>query len=117
MTRRITGSEIHSHATEAAFGLVTFTVVVIGWLVAELMSGQQIWTPRALVRCSAERHTSGYITNIYVDEFYNRVVIQPYLLATRALAWFDSNIIDGVVNLAARIVVFMSWLWGCSTIT
>jgi len=37
----------------------------------------------------------------YVDEFYDRVIIQPYLFATRALAWFDTNIIDGFVNLAA----------------
>ena len=34
------------------------------------------------------------------------------MFATRALAWFDSNIIDGVVNLAARIIVFLSWLSG-----
>ena len=48
----------------------------------------------------------------YVDEFYDRVIIQPYLFATRALAWFDSNIIDGVVNLAAAVIVFLSWLSG-----
>jgi NADH-quinone oxidoreductase subunit L len=48
----------------------------------------------------------------YVDEFYDRAVVQPYLFATRALAWFDTNIIDGVVNLAARIIVFGSWLSG-----
>lgn len=40
------------------------------------------------------------------------MVIQPYLFATRAFAWFDSNIIDGVVNLAARLIVFLSWLSG-----
>jgi len=40
------------------------------------------------------------------------VIIQPYMFATRALAWFDSNIIDGVVNLAASIIVFLSWLSG-----
>jgi NADH-quinone oxidoreductase subunit L len=28
------------------------------------------------------------------------------------MAWFDANIIDGVVNLAARVIVFMSWLSG-----
>ena len=30
----------------------------------------------------------------------------------RAAAWFDANIIDGVVNLAAALVVFSSWLSG-----
>src|SRR5260370_8606375 len=48
----------------------------------------------------------------YVDEFYDRAVVQPYLFATRALAWFDTNIIDGFVNFAARVIVFVSWLSG-----
>jgi NADH-quinone oxidoreductase subunit L len=39
-------------------------------------------------------------------------VVQPYLLACRALAWFDSNIIDGVVNLSARITVVVSMISG-----
>ena len=30
----------------------------------------------------------------------------------RAAAWFDANIIDGVVNLAATLTVFGSWLSG-----
>src|ERR1035437_1438586 len=45
VTRRITEAGIHSHATEAAFGFVTFTVVVIGWLVADLMYRQQKLNP------------------------------------------------------------------------
>jgi NADH-quinone oxidoreductase subunit L len=48
----------------------------------------------------------------YVDEFYDRAIVQPYLFATRAMAWFDTNIIDGFVNLAARVVVFLAWLSG-----
>ncbi len=112
VTRRVTEAGIHSHATEAAFGLVTFTVVVIGWLVADLMYRQQKLDPARFSQMLAGTPYQWVYNKYYVDEFYNRVVIQPYLLATRALAWFDSNIIDGVVNLAARIVVFMSWLSG-----
>jgi NADH-quinone oxidoreductase subunit L len=112
VTRRITEAGIHSHATEAAFGLVTFTVVVIGWLVADLMYRQRKLDPARFSQMLAGTPYQWVYNKYYVDEFYNRVVIQPYLLATRALAWFDSNIIDGVVNLAARIVVFLSWLSG-----
>jgi NADH-quinone oxidoreductase subunit L len=40
------------------------------------------------------------------------VFVQPYLWVTRVFAWFDLHIIDGVVNLAASITVFGSWLSG-----
>ncbi len=33
------------------------------------------------------------------------LVVQPYLAACRALAWFDLHIIDGVVNLAAPLTI------------
>jgi NADH-quinone oxidoreductase subunit L len=39
-------------------------------------------------------------------------VVLPYLALTRAAAWFDANIIDGIVNLAGTLTVFGSWLSG-----
>jgi len=48
----------------------------------------------------------------YVDEIYDVAIVQPYLYATRALAWFDTNIIDGVVNSAASVTIFLAWLSG-----
>ena len=112
VTRRITEAGIHSHATEAAFGFITFTMVVIGWLVADLMYRQQKIDPARFSQMFDGIPYEWVYNKYYVDEFYDRVVIQPYLFATRALAWFDSNIIDGVVNLAARVIVFLSWLSG-----
>jgi len=112
VTRRITEAGIHSHATEAAFGFITFTMVVIGWLVADLMYRQQEIDPARFSQMFDGIPYEWVYNKYYVDEFYDRVVIQPYLFATRALAWFDSNIIDGVVNLAARVIVFLSWLSG-----
>jgi NADH-quinone oxidoreductase subunit L len=41
----------------------------------------------------------------YVDELYGRIIIQPFLSSTRALAAFDFNIVDGLVNGAGR----MGW--------
>jgi len=112
VTRRITEAGIHSHATEAAFGFITFTMVVIGWLVADLMYRQQKVDPARFSQMFGGVPYEWVYNKYYVDEFYDRVVIQPYLFATRALAWFDSNIIDGVVNLTARVIVFVSWLSG-----
>jgi NADH-quinone oxidoreductase subunit L len=39
-------------------------------------------------------------------------IVEPGLLAARALARFDQQIIDGVVNLAAAFIRFGSWLSG-----
>jgi NADH-quinone oxidoreductase subunit L len=112
VTRRITESGIHSHATEAAFGLITFAMVAVGWLAADLMYRQQRMDPARFSQLLGGVPYEWVLNKYYVDEFYDRAVVQPYLLATRALAWFDSNIIDGVVNLAATIIVFLSWLSG-----
>ena len=52
------------------------------------------------------------LNKYYVDEIYDAVVVQPYLALTRAAAWFDANIIDGIVNFAGALTVFGSWLSG-----
>jgi len=48
----------------------------------------------------------------YVDEAYDLAVVRPYMVLTGAAAWFDLYIIDGLVNLAALVTVFGSWLSG-----
>src|SRR5208337_5289932 len=52
------------------------------------------------------------LNKYYVDEAYNLLFVQPYLVSTRAMAWFDQHIIDGVVNLVAAITVVGAWLSG-----
>ncbi|MBI3022082.1 MAG: NADH-quinone oxidoreductase subunit L, partial [Candidatus Omnitrophica bacterium] len=39
----------------------------------------------------------------YVDEFYARVLINPFLAASRGLSRFDLRVIDGAVDLAGRL--------------
>ena len=112
MTRRIAEAGIHSHATEAVFGFITFTMVVIGWLVADLIYRQQKIDPARFSQMLGGVPYEWVLNKYYVDEFYDRVVIQPYMFATRALAWFDTDIIDGVVNQVARVIVILSWLSG-----
>jgi NADH-quinone oxidoreductase subunit L len=112
ITRRVTEAGIHNHAAEAAFAAITFIVVVCGWYLADLMYRQDRLDPARFSQMFGGVPYEWVYNKYYVDEFYDRAVVQPYLMATRALAWFDTNIIDGVVNLAARIVVFLSWLSG-----
>jgi len=50
----------------------------------------------------------GLITNkYYVDEFYNATVVRGTIVFSRALSWFDANIIDGLVNLTRHVTVFV----------
>jgi len=105
-----------AHAThgglEGYFAALSLGLVSIGWLLADLTyrSG----------RLSAERMTEFLgglpyrlsFDKYYVDEFYDLAVVSPYIIATRAAAWFDLHIIDGLVNLTAVVTVFGSWLSG-----
>jgi NADH-quinone oxidoreductase subunit L len=112
VTHRITESGLHHHGIEAAFAVITFVVVIVGWYLADMMYRQHTLDPARFSEMFGGVPYEWVYNKYYVDEFYDRAVVQPYLLATRALAWFDSNIIDGVVNLAARVIVFGSWISG-----
>ncbi|HJU10128.1 MAG TPA: NADH-quinone oxidoreductase subunit L [Candidatus Binataceae bacterium] len=110
-TSAIAASATH-RGLEGYFAALSLGVVVIGWLLADLTYRTGI--------LSAER-MSGWLGGVpyrlsfdkyYVDEAYDVVIVRPYMLATRMAAWFDLYIIDGLVNLAAVITVFGSWLSG-----
>src|SRR6266849_5504689 len=50
----------------------------------------------------------GLITNkYYVDEFYNATFVRGTIVFSRALSWFDANIIDGLVNLTRHVTVYV----------
>ena len=44
----------------------------------------------------------------YFDEFYNGVFVAGTLALSRVLAWFDANVIDGIVNGTAAITKSIS---------
>jgi len=48
----------------------------------------------------------------YVDEIYEAVFVNGLLLLTRLCAAFDTYVIDTIVNGAASVTVFVSWLNG-----
>jgi NADH-quinone oxidoreductase subunit L len=110
-TRFVMESGLHDHSTEARFGAITFAMVVIGWLFADLIYRQHRLDPAKI----SERLGGLYdlvLDKYYVDEIYDFAIVQPYLLACRAFAWFDANVIDGIVNMAAAITVFVAWFSG-----
>jgi NADH-quinone oxidoreductase subunit L len=48
----------------------------------------------------------------YFDELYEATVIGGSKALSRGLAWFDMHVVDGLVNLAAQLGVFASFLVG-----
>jgi NADH-quinone oxidoreductase subunit L len=48
----------------------------------------------------------------YFDELYEATVINGSKAFSRGLAWFDMHVVDGLVNLAAQLGVFASFLVG-----
>jgi NADH-quinone oxidoreductase subunit L len=52
------------------------------------------------------------LNKYWVDELYDLVFVRGALLLSRALAWFDLHVIDGIVNLAAVVVREIARLGG-----
>ena len=48
----------------------------------------------------------------YFDELYEATVINGSKALSRGLAWFDLHVVDGLVNLAAQLGIFVSFLVG-----
>jgi len=112
VTRQVVESGIHSHAIEALMAVAAFVMVGAGWLAADLMYRQNKIDPGKLSEMFEGIPYRVVLNKYYIDEIYNAAIVQPYLAATRALAWFDLHIVDGVVNLAARLTVIGAWLSG-----
>ncbi|MHB8381135.1 MAG: hypothetical protein ACYDC3_02175 [Candidatus Binataceae bacterium] len=112
MTRQVVEAGIHNRGLEAALGFITFSMVVIGWLVADLMYRQKRIDPARFSTALGGAPYRLVENKYYVDEFYAFTIVRPYMALTRALAWFDTNIIDGIVNLAATLTVLGAWMSG-----
>jgi NADH-quinone oxidoreductase subunit L len=48
----------------------------------------------------------------YIDEFYEFAFVGSFMLFARTCAWFDTNIIDGIVNTVGRSTVVVSKIGG-----
>jgi NADH-quinone oxidoreductase subunit L len=52
------------------------------------------------------------LNKYYVDEIYELVFVRGGLALCRLMAWFDGNVIDGIVNFAATLVRAWAWVGG-----
>jgi len=85
----------------AGLGIVfAFGVYMFGWV-----------NPDRVASALAPVH-SFLLNKWYFDELYEATVIAGSKALSRGLAWFDMHVVDGLVNLAAQLGVFVSFLVG-----
>jgi len=97
---------------EGYFAALSLGLVASGWLLADLTYRSRKLSAERMSEFLGGLPYQMSFNKYYVDEAYDLAIVRPYMMATAAAAWFDLHIIDGLVNLAATIAVFVSWLSG-----
>ena len=92
---------MYSSVGVGALGIfLAFVVYSLGWI-----------NPDRVMNSVKPLHT--FLQNKwYFDELYEATVINGSKALSRGLAWFDLHVVDGLVNLAAQLGVFISFLVG-----
>jgi NADH-quinone oxidoreductase subunit L len=102
----------HDAGLEWTLMLISVGVAGTGFALAYLIYYRHALAPAALADVAAGVPYRLLLNKYYVDEVYNAVFVGGTLLLSRALAWFDATIVDGIVNGVARLTVTLSWLDG-----
>jgi NADH-quinone oxidoreductase subunit L len=91
-------------ATDLAFMLISVSIATLGWSFArQLYQSGDNPLPAQLLQRFPRTHTLIF-NKYYVDEIYAATVIRLVMITKDLLGWFDGAIVDGLVNLAARII-------------
>jgi NADH-quinone oxidoreductase subunit L len=102
--------EFHEAAlsTEYILMLVSVAVAVLGIFLAwRFYKRDPLWsTPKRLAATFAPIHRA-LENKYYVDELYNATVIRGTLLFAQVLWWFDTWVVDGIVNGVRHLTVFL----------
>jgi len=92
---------MYSSVTVGALGIfLAFVVYSFGWI------------DPARVANSVKPLYDFLLNKWYFDELYDKTVIGGSISFAKFLAWFDLHVVDGLVNLAAQLGVFASFLVG-----
>jgi len=110
---------IHGHAEEHGsqameWGLMALSVGVasFGALIAYLMYRRESLSPAFFTDLAGGFFYRLFERKWYVDEIYQFLFVNGTLLLARVLSLFDQYVIDGIVNGAASLTRFISWLNG-----
>ncbi len=92
-----------SHATELLFQLIGFGIAAAGWAAARALYLDAKSTVPERLKAAFPRAWAVVYNKYYVDELYQATVVRFSVSLSRALYWFDQNVIDGIVNAVATI--------------
>ncbi len=101
-----------SHALEWGLMAVSVSVAGGGVLIAFLMYRSEALSPDTFSNLAGGIFYRLFDRKWYFDEFYQVVFVNGTLLLARFWSLFDAYIIDGIVNGAAALTRFASWLNG-----
>src|SRR5579862_4548863 len=91
---------------------LSVAIAVCGILIARAMYQRKTLSPDRVAELWGGRLYRTVFNKYYVDEFYTTVFVGGLLALTRIAAWFDTNVIDFIVNAAATVTIWISWLDG-----
>ena len=108
----ISGHAYHFHEAELAleYALMAVSVAIAAFgifLAWRFYKRDPLWsTPKRLATSFAPIHKL-LENKYYVDELYHATVIRGTLLLSYALWWFDTWVVDGIVNGVRHLTVFL----------
>ena len=103
-----------NHGLELGFMLLSISVATLGWFGARVLYKDLAKTEARLVAWRdgyARIHKLVY-EKYRVDEIYDATFVRAFQLGARAMAWFDANAVDGLVNLMGTISLGVAWIGG-----
>jgi len=106
------GGEHAVETIEYALMVVSVAIALAGIFVARAVYGTKTLSPDTVADLAGGKIYRTVYNKYYVDELYEATVVNGTLALTRLSAWFDSNIIDGIVNGSASVVRMVSWVNG-----
>jgi NADH-quinone oxidoreductase subunit L len=92
--------------------VVSVLIAVAGIFVARAMYKTRTMSPDRIADLAGGKIYRTVYNKYYIDELYEATVVNGTLALTRISAWFDANIVDGIVNGSAWVVRMISWLDG-----
>ena len=108
------GGEHDAHLAHMAHSYAMYSSVAVGTL--GIFLGFVVyffgWIDPARVANSVKPLYNFLLNKWYFDELYDKTVIGGSIALAKFLAWFDLHVVDGLVNLAAQLGVFVSFLVG-----
>jgi NADH-quinone oxidoreductase subunit L len=107
-------AEHDAHIAHTAHIYAMYSSVAVGTLGIVLAFGVYLfgWVNPERVANRVKPLYNFLLNKWYFDELYEAVFVNGSKAISRGLAWFDLTVVDGLVNLAARLGVFLSWLVG-----